>query len=53
MTEGTNDTRNEDRVSKECACPCCSEDRVDYLWWNGDVYVECSTCGAHYDPLEE
>lgn len=34
-------------------CPCCGERRVDHLVWIDDETVECTTCGAWYDPGEK
>ena len=39
------------------ACPCCGEREMDKLEWHFRVdhgeYVECTSCGANYDPNEE
>jgi len=43
-------------VLPTCVCPCCGEDRVDWLVWQESTegqYVECASCGAWYDPNEE
>lgn len=41
-------------------CPGCGESRMDYLVWLVNPYsedprdiVNCATCGAVYDPMEE
>ena len=30
-------------------CPSCGEDRVDYLEWEDDETVKCTTCGRSYN----
>jgi len=35
-----------------CECPCCGENRIDWLPWIGPDYeeVECATCETIYTP---
>lgn len=41
-------------VESAFACPCCGERNMDRLVWSRDLeHVECITCGAWYDPLED
>ena len=37
-------------VAHADACPGCGERRVDYLVWQDDGAVKCSTCGKQYMP---
>ena len=40
-----------DRVNYGQECPCCGEDRMDYLVWDDDgETVRCATCGVTYAP---
>lgn len=32
-------------------CPCCYENRFDYLVWDDQNMLHCGTCGNVYDPL--
>jgi len=42
-----------ERVAPVFACPCCGEDRMDWLGWNSDgTVVTCAKCSADYDPCE-
>ena len=34
----------------EDACPDCGEVRIDYLVWDDDEKVTCSSCGCVYVP---
>jgi hypothetical protein len=40
----------DERVSEDDRCPCCHEDRVDWLVWVNDLDVRCESCGNVYDP---
>jgi len=40
-------------VPKDCVCPHCDENRMDWLVWNEDEYVVCQSCGHAYDPLRD
>ena len=39
-----------DEVAEADACPKCRERRVDYVVWQDDGAVKCSTCGKRYAP---
>jgi len=44
---------DDDVVGPDEACPCCGENRMDWLAWDEDgTVVTCITCGADYDPNE-
>lgn len=34
----------------DCPCPYCCEDRADFLVWQDDDTVRCSSCGLTYRP---
>jgi len=49
-------SHNPDTVADGNECPNCGEDRCDLLVWRDSdegEYVECTSCGAWYDPNEE
>ena len=44
------ETNTDERVAPVFACPCCGEDRMDWLVWDEDEMVNCKTCGEVYEP---
>jgi predicted RNA-binding Zn-ribbon protein involved in translation (DUF1610 family) len=46
------DRYEDGRVAPRHACPGCGEDRLDWLVWQDDEQVRCSTCGTVYEPGE-
>ena len=40
-------------VPEGCFCPCCGENRMDWLAWDAaGTVVTCTSCGVDYDPNE-
>lgn len=37
-------------VSNEDKCPHCEEMRMDYLAWQNDEEIKCTSCGHVYCP---
>ncbi|HET6844930.1 MAG TPA: hypothetical protein VFK06_25085 [Candidatus Angelobacter sp.] len=40
-------------LGPDCAgfpCPRCGDDRVDFLAWLDDEFVQCASCGWTYRP---
>lgn len=35
----------------EGECPCCYENRIDWLAWDDEEMVHCESCGNVYDPM--
>jgi len=41
-------TPTDEVVSDGAECPNCGEPRIDWLVWQNDETVRCTTCGAEY-----
>ena len=39
----------DDLVPEELGCPVCGERRMDYLAWQDDEWIVCTTCGIAFD----
>ena len=50
MTEPAENPEEEALVPEHSACPRCGERRMDWLVWQDDERVKCSTCGEVYAP---
>jgi len=50
MTEPAENPEEEALVAEHNACPQCGEKRIDWLVWQDDERVKCSTCGEVYAP---
>ena len=50
MAEPAENLEEEALVPEHSACPRCGERRMDWLVWQDDERVKCSTCGEVYAP---
>lgn len=40
---------DDEKAPKGSECPCCGEDRIDYLLWVRGDLVQCTNCGLLYE----